>query len=175
MTPARGVAAIKAAAALLFLVHMAATCAPNVPEQSALSPASLPFRHYEEVTGLWQTWDMFTTIPYYHHYDVDLEVMEPDGRRDRVGALLPGLRPYDHALRTETFFMRLLYDPTYARYLDQYAERACAEIRARRGHGGQRIAVHESCERLRWLTQIREDGVIANHEEHTSRAFECGG
>jgi hypothetical protein len=175
MTAGRGAAALKGAAVLVFLGHMAATCAPNIPEQSALGAASPPFHHYEELTGLWQTWDMFTTIPYYHHYDVDIEVTEIDGHVDHVGPLLPGLRPYDHALRTETLFMRLLYDAHFDEYLNQYADQACAEIRARRGHGGQKIVVHESCERMRWLNQIREDGVISNHEEHSSRPFVCGG
>jgi hypothetical protein len=155
---------------------MFATCAQGIPETSALRPVALPFRHYDELTGLWQTWDMFTTIPYFHGYALDLVVTEPDGRIETAGALLPGLRTFDaHVVRTETLFMRYLYDPEYAPYLHAYVARACGELHARMGHGGQKLIVRESIQRMRWLNQIREDGVIANPEEHASQVFECGG
>jgi hypothetical protein len=166
---------LKALASLLFLGHMAATCVQALPEQSAIRPLSVPFRHYEELVGLWQTWDMFTTIPYFHDYDVDLQVTDTDGGISHEGILLPGLRPFDRAVRTETLFMRLLYDPDFVPYLHGYVDEACREIRTKRGHGGQKIVVHESCQRMRFLNQIREDGKIANPEDHASAVFTCGG
>jgi hypothetical protein len=170
----RATAALKRAACALFVWHMVATCAQHVPRQSALYPATTPFLHYQELTGLWQGWDMFTTIPYYHSYSIDVLVEEPDGRMERVGVGLPGLRKYDGVIRTETLFSRILYDPDFRPYLDAYADKMCAELRARLGHGGQKIVVHESCERLRWLEQIRIDGLIATHEDHSSQVFTCG-
>jgi hypothetical protein len=164
---------LKRAACVLFAWHMVATCAQHVPRQSALYAATTPFEHYQELTGLWQGWDMFTTIPYYHSYFVDVLVEEPDGRVERVGVGLPGLRKYDKVIRTETLFSRILYDPDFRPYLDAYADRMCAELRSRIGHGGQRIVLRESCERLRWLEQIRLDGVIATPEEHSSQVFRC--
>lgn len=166
-------APLKRAACVLFAWHMAATCAQHVPRPSALYGATTPFLHYQELTGLWQAWDMFTTIPYYHSYAVDVLATEPDGRLERVGVGLPGLRRYDNVIRTETLFSRILYDPDFRPYLDAYAVKMCAEIRARTGHGGQKIVVHESCERLRFVEQIRQDGVIANHEDHSSEVFTC--
>jgi hypothetical protein len=166
---------LKGLASLLFLGHMTATCVQAIPEQSSLRPLSSPFRRYEEITGLWQTWDMFTTIPYFHDYRVDLEVTDADGKVTREGVLLPGLRGFDRAVRTETLFMRYLYDPAFSPYLSGYIDRVCGELRTKRGHGGQKIVVRESCQRLRWLNQIREDGTIATPEEHASQAFACGG
>jgi len=166
--------ALKASACVLFVGHMVATCVQAIPDTSALRPVSLPFRHYEEITGLWQTWDMFTTIPYYHDYRIDLQVTDTDGHVERHGVLLPGLRKFDlRAVRTETLFTRYLYDPDFGPYVHGYIDKACAELRARKGHGGQKIVLHESCQRMRWLAQIREDGVIANPEEHSSQEFAC--
>jgi hypothetical protein len=165
---------LKALASLLFLGHMAATCVQALPAESAIRPLSVPFRHYEEVVGLWQTWDMFTTIPYFHDYHVDLQVTGADGRVTQEGVLLPGLRGFDRAVRTETLFMRLLYDPEFAPYLHGYIDNVCHELRAKRANGGQKVVVHESCQRMRFLNQIREDGKIANPEEHSSQVFTCG-
>jgi hypothetical protein len=173
MTPAAWSTPLKGIASLLFLGHMTATCVQGIPEQSSLRPLSVPFRHYEEMTGLWQTWDMFTTIPYYHDYRVDLDVTEPGSEATREGVLLPGLREFDHAVRTETLFVRYLYDPDFAPYLNGYVDRACSELHAKSGHGGQKVAVRESCQRMRWLNQIREDGTIAIPEEHSSKVFAC--
>lgn len=172
--PPRWARVLKATASLLFVGHMVATCAQGIPETSALRPLSAPFRHYEELTGLWQTWDMFTTIPYYHHYHIELQVTAADGHMERAGVLLPGMRDFDlRAVRTETLFMRYLYDPEFDSYLHGYIEKACSELRAKSGRGGQKIVLREHCQRMRWLSQIREDGVIANPEEHSSQVFTC--
>ena len=166
---------LKKAACALFVWHMVATCAQQVPRTSALASANQPFLHYQEATGLWQGWDMFTTIPYYHAYSIDILATEPDGRVERVGVGLPGLGKFGHVIRTETMFSRILYDPEFKPYLDAYERQMCAELRGRIGHGGQKIVVHESCERMRYVEQIRADGVIATHEEHSSQPFTCGG
>jgi hypothetical protein len=165
--------ALKTAACGLFLWHMMATCAQQIPRASALAPASKPFVHYEEATGIWQGWDMFTTIPYYHSYSLDVIATEPDGRLERVGVGLPGFTAFGHVVRTETAFSRILYEPDFQGYLDGYYVKMCAALKARLGHGGQKIVVRETAERMRYLEQIRADGVIANREEHNSPSFTC--
>jgi hypothetical protein len=154
---------LKTAACAFFLWHMLAIASQQIPRASALAPASKPFVHYQEATGIWQGWDMFTTIPYYHSYALDVIATEPDARMER----------FDHVVRTETAFSRILYEPDYQAYLDGYYVKMCAALRARLGHGGQKIVVRESVERLRYLDQIRADGVIAKHEEHNSPTFTC--
>jgi len=166
--------ALKGGACLLFLGHMAATCAPHVPAQSALQPLSSPFVPYQELTGTWQSWDMFTTIPYLHAYDIGAHVTESDGTTTKIGVVLPGLRPYDRSVRGETFFLRVGSDANFDAYLGGYVESMCAALRARSGHGGQTLVFDESYERLRWLQDIRADGMISAHEDHTSRPFGCG-
>jgi hypothetical protein len=170
----RWVVALKGAACVFFLGHMAATCAPHVPVQSALQPLSQPFVHYEELTGNWQSWDMFTTIPYLHDYDVAVDVTDADGQKSTTGVTLPGLARYDRSVRNEAFFLRVVGDATYAAYLGGYVRNVCAALRARSGRGGQQLVFHESYERLRWLNEIRENGVISVHEDHPSKTFPCG-
>jgi hypothetical protein len=77
-------------------------------------------------------------------------------------------------VRTETLFVRYLYTPEFGPYLSAYFDKVCGELRARHGHGGQKVIIRESCQRMRWLNQIREDGTIATPEEHASPVFTCG-
>jgi hypothetical protein len=166
--------ALKCAACVLFLGHMAATCAQHVPAQSALRPVSQAFLYYEELTGIWQSWDMFTTVTYLHGYEITLEVTESDGQTRRAGPILPGLANYDHAVRSETLFLRVVGDGDYAGYLEGYTERLCTALRASSGRGGQKIVLHEWYDRLRWLNEIRDNGVISTREDHPSKTFACG-
>jgi hypothetical protein len=173
--PGRLVTAGKAAACVLFAGHMAATCTQHIPEQSALRPLAAPFYPYEELTGIWQTWNMFTTPPYLHSFDADVEVTEADGTHGAVGPMLPGVRPFDHTLRAESFFTCVVDEASCVYYARDYVVRMCAELRARLGHGGQKIVIHEITERLHLLPDIRANGIIGIHEEHRSKPFDCGG
>ncbi len=165
--------AAKTAACALFAWHMLATCSQQIPRASALYPANRPFVPYQDATGLWQGWDMFTTIPYYHSYSLDVLATEPDGHQERVGIGLPGFSKYGGVIRTETMFSRILYDADFRAYLEGYEQKMCAELREHLGRGGQKIVVHESAERMRFVDQIRADGVIATHEDHSSQPFSC--
>jgi hypothetical protein len=89
--------------------------------------------------------------------------------------MLPGVRPYDRTLRAESFFTCVVDEPSCAFYARDYAGHMCLELRARLGHGGQTIVIHESFERLRLLPDIRANGVIGTREDHRSRRFDCGG
>ncbi|MGH7269261.1 MAG: hypothetical protein ACREJ3_02425 [Polyangiaceae bacterium] len=174
-TPRRLVTALKALACVAFAGHMAATCTQSIPAQSSLRPLAQPFYRYEELTGLWQSWNMFVTVPYFHGYDVNVEVTEPDGAKETAGVMLPGLRSFDHSLRAESFLMCVLGDPSCTRYLPGYVDGVCSALRAKSGHGHQKIVFHESYQRLRFLREIRSDGVIAKPEEHRSKTFDCRG
>jgi hypothetical protein len=117
---------------------------------------------------------MFTTAPYFHSYRVDLEVTDANGTKTTRGVMLPGLEPFDHTLRAESFFSCVLEERDCSAYLDGYVASVCSGLRAETGHGGQRLVLKESLERLRRIPDIRESGVIANPEEHTSKSFPCG-
>ena len=175
MPRGRLVTVAKAAACVVFAGHMAATCTQHIPAGSALRPLAAPFVHYDELTGIWQSWNMFTTPPYLHAYDVDLEVLERDGTSGAAGPMLPGIRRYDGSLRAESFFTCVVDDPSCSAYLAGYLDRMCAALHTRLGHGGQRIVLHEVYDRLRLLPDIRANGVIGAREDHRSKAFACGG
>jgi hypothetical protein len=175
-TPApkrRAVDVLKACACVLFAGHMAATCTQQIPPGSALTPLARPFAHYEELTGIWQSWNMFTTAPYFHGYRVDLDVTGPGGKRSTAGVMVPGLLPYDGTLRAESMLTCVLGDASCFRYLPGYVQQVCRELRARDGRGGHKLVFHESYERLRLLPDIRATGVISNHEDHRSKSFDC--
>ena len=152
---------LKAGACAFFVWHMMAIAVQQIPQGSALAPASRPFVRYEEATGIWQGWDMFTTIPYYHSYGLDVIATEPDGHMERVGIGLPGFTGYGGVVRTETAFSRILYEPDFQGYLNAYYAKMCVALRERLGNGGQKIFVRESAGRMRFLDQIRADGVIS--------------
>jgi hypothetical protein len=172
--PSRAMVTFQALACLLFAGHMATTCGQQIPPQSALYPAMPALSHYLESTGSWQSWNMFTTAPYFHAYRVDLDVTETNGTKARRGVMLPGFEPFDHTIRAESFFVSVLEDPTFVAYLDGYVAAACSSLRAEAGHGGQALVLVESIERLHRLGDIRANGVIANPEEHPSKRFTCG-
>ncbi|MGH7440711.1 MAG: hypothetical protein ACRENE_33885 [Polyangiaceae bacterium] len=164
---------LKAAACAFFVWHMLAIAVQQIPQASALAPLKRPFVHYQEATGIWQGWDMFTTIPYYHSYGLDVIATEPDGHMERVGVGLPGFTSFGGVVRTETAFSRILYEPDFDGYLGAYDVKMCSALHERLGHGGQKIFVRESAGRLRFLEQIRADGVISKPEEHDSPSFTC--
>ncbi len=172
--PPRAVTAFKALACVLFVGHMAATCAQQIPPRSALAELVPPLGHYLQLTGTWQSWNMFTTAPYFHAYRVDLDVTQADGTKVKRGAVLPGLKPFDPTLRSESFFTCALDDPDFAPYLDGYFAAVCSALRAESGRGRQTIMLTESLERLRLIPDIRKNGIISNHEERPSKSFTCG-
>jgi hypothetical protein len=161
--------AIKWTATVLFAGHMFSTCVQQIPIDSALHPLEKLFVAYQAITGTWQTWDMFVTIPYLHAYDVRLDVTEPDGTTSTAGAELPGLHPYDGDTRPEAFFTRVLDEKSFAGYLAAYERRICAALRDERGHGGQTVVIHETFENIRSVADIRAGGPIGKRDEHLTK------
>ncbi len=170
--PTRSATALKAASTVLFLGHMLATCVQHIPRDSSLRPAASPFVGYQALTGIWQDWDMFVTIPYLHAYNVSLEVVDADGTTVSAGPVLPGLRPYDGEIRSEGFFTRVLDEEPFAGYRDAYSQNVCSALRASSGRGGQTLVFHEVFSRIRPIAEIREGGGIGKRDTHQTK-FAC--
>jgi hypothetical protein len=151
---------------------MLATSVQHIPKDSSLRPVAEPFVPYQALTGIWQDWDMFTTIPYLHSYDVALDVTEANGTSEASGPLLPGLRPYDGDIRTEALFTRVLEEQAFAGYREGYFRSVCAALRASSGKGGQTLVFREKYERIRALAEIRAGGGIGRRDEHKMN-FAC--
>jgi hypothetical protein len=164
--------ALKVATTLLFLGHMLATSVQHIPKDSALRVAADPFVPYLALTGIWQDWDMFTTIPYLHLYDVALDVTDANGTSVAAGPVLPGLRAYNGDIRPEAFFTRVLEEQAFASYRETYFRSVCAALRASTGKGGQTLVFRETYERIRPLAEIRAGGGIGRPDEHKTK-FAC--
>jgi hypothetical protein len=171
LSPQRATA-LKAATTLLLLGHMLATSVQHIPRDSALRPAATPFVAYQALTGIWQDWDMFITIPYLHSYDVALDVTNAKGTSTSYGPMLPGLRAYDGDIRTEGFFTRVLEEDVFAGYRDAYFRSVCAALRASSGEGGQTLVFRETFERIRPLADIQAGNGIGKQDEHRTK-FAC--
>jgi hypothetical protein len=168
----RHTTALKTATTLLFLGHMLATSVQHIPRDSALRPAAAPFVAYQALTGIWQDWDMFITIPYLHSYDVGLDVTDAKGTSASYGPMLPGLRAYDGDIRAEGFFTRVLDEEGFAGYRAGYFRSVCAALRASSGEGGQTLVFHETFERIRSLADIQAGKGIGSRDEHRTK-FAC--
>jgi hypothetical protein len=163
---------LKIGATLLLLAHMLATCVQHIPKDSALRPAAAPFVGYQALTGIWQDWDMFITIPYLHAYDVTLEVTDAKTTSAAYGPMLPGLRAYDGDIRSEAFFTRVLNEEAFTGYRDAYFRSVCKALLEASAHGGQTLVFREKFSRIRPLVDIRAGGGIGKRDEHTMK-FEC--
>jgi hypothetical protein len=132
-----------------------------VPKSSAPSKALLPyFREYLLATGNHNTWRMFIDRPSYRSYGVVLAVEAQDGRKMRVGPVLPGLEPYDGSLRVLKVFHS--YNRTrYQRYRQPYLESAKQQIQQKFGVTPRSIAIVYEVEQLEKLENIRRTGVLA--------------
>jgi hypothetical protein len=164
--------ALKVVATVLFLGHMLATSIQHIPRESALRPAAEPFVAYQALTGIWQDWDMFITIPYLHSYDVALDVGDGEETSTSYGPMLPGLRAYDGDIRSEGFFTRVLEEESFTVYREAYFRSVCAALRASSGKGGQTLVFRETFERIRPLSEIRAGGTIGKRDEHKTK-FAC--
>lgn len=161
---------VRTVACAFFLFHIAAISIANVPETTALGSAfHAPFETYVRVAGLWQSWDMFTTIPYYLDLDAELVALV-DGREVRFGPMLPGLSRYRKELRVHGFFLRIT-EPggEWSHYSNAYFRAACRAVSTRTGVEPTRIGLDLLAGRIRPLADVRRDHRIAQIER---RGFE---
>jgi hypothetical protein len=103
---------------LLLLVHACAVSLTAVPSNSALYVALFPyFKSYWHLTGTWQSWKMFHSIPYDHAYDIEVTISNADDHQHESGFVLPNLL-------TDTSNLRLykLYSSFHNEYYDAYRQ-----------------------------------------------------
>jgi hypothetical protein len=160
-------------AALVF--HLAAITTSNLPANTPLGNAIYrPFSWYLSPTGLWQTWDMFTTIPHFFDLNGALVAIDDHGRTTRRGPLLPGFRPLVRTVRIQGTFMRLAFSAdSYSSYTKRYRAAVCRALDAE--HPGQTIQVGFElvAQELRSLDDIRKDGHIAQPKTYSFGPTPC--
>lgn len=156
---------LKVLAALFFTYHMVAvTFAGLVPRRSALSKELFPhFRPYLLTTGNNNTWRMFIDRPVYRRFNVVLAVETEQGKKMRLGPILPGLLPYDQSLRALKVFHS--YDSKrYRRYRRWYLESAKRQIKRMQGRAPKSIELRYEADKLNALDTIRRGGKLTTHK-----------
>jgi len=159
--------------ALVF--HLAAITISNLPANTAFgSGIYRPFAWYLTPTGLWQTWDMFTTIPHFLNLDGFLVVVDEHGGQTRVGPLLPGLTPFVQTTRVQGTFMRLAFsNESYAGYSKRYLGAVCRAVLERRHGAPTQVGFELRADELRPLEDVQKDGRIAQLKTYSFGPTPC--
>lgn len=169
----RRVIRIAICSALVF--HLAAVTFSNIPATTALGAGiHRPFAWYLGPTGLWQTWDMFTTIPHFFDLDGRLVVVDENGKESRRGPLLPGFARFMRTVRIQGTFMRLAFSSDlYDSYTNRYRSAVCRALLAER-HGAQTSVGFELlAQELRSVDDIRKDGRISQLKTYNFGPATC--
>ena len=159
MRSSTAVTALKVFAALFFTYHMVAiTFAGLVPRGSALGDEFFPhFRPYLLATGNANSWRMFIDRPVYRRYNVVLAVETQQGKKMRLGPILPGLLPYDQSLRALKVFHNY-NSKRYGNYRRWYLESAKRQIEKMQGQAPRSIEIRYETDKLIGLDKIRRNG-----------------
>jgi hypothetical protein len=170
---ARRALRIAICAALTF--HLAAITVANLPANSPLGGAIYaPFAWYLTPTGLWQTWDMFTTIPHFLDLDGALVVADEAGHVTRRGPLLPHFTPFARTVRIQGTFMRLAFSAdSYTSYTKRYRAAVCRALVAEGRSATTQVGFELYAKELRSLDDIRKDGRIAQPKTYTYGPAAC--
>ena len=165
----------RAALTFFLLYHLAAMTTANMPRSTALggSPHAA-FDPYVSSFALWQSWDMFTTIP--HFLSLEGVLVSFDGQRHpaQQGPLLPGLRPFERRHRLSGTFLRLAFSADhYPGVSDRYLAAVCRALRARDGVAPAGVGFELRVEQMRPLAEIRSDGRIADPKIYTFGPAAC--
>lgn len=168
--------ALRVAACVALLFHLTAITASNLPASTALGTGiHRPFAWYLTPTGLWQTWDMFTTIPHFLDLDGHLVVVDEKGGVTHRGPLLPGLAPFLKTVRIQGTFMRLAFSSdTYGNYAQRYRAAICQSLLAARNGAPTSVGFELVAQELRPLQDIRRDGRIAQPKTYPFGPTPCG-
>jgi len=160
-------------AALVF--HLAAITVSNLPANTAFGPGIyVPFAWYLTPTGLWQTWDMFTTIPHFFDLDGRLVVVDEHGDVTRRGPLLPGFTRFLKTVRIQGTFMRLAFSSdSYQSYTRRYRAAVCRALLAERHGAPTSVGFELVAQELRPLADIRKDARIAQPKTYTFGPTPC--
>ncbi len=117
---------------------------------------------------------MFSTIPWFHKLDATLLVLDETGATSEHPPVLPGLKPAPDSLRFAAAWVRLAGPSgTAHQHGRNYFQNACSAAQATLGRRVRSVKLRLEAQRLRSLSQIRRDGVIAKPETHTSRPYTC--
>lgn len=153
----------RAALCAILIFHLAAITITNVPRTTALgSTFHRPFDAYLSFTGLWQSWAMFTTIPYYLEVDGSFVAIGADGRQTEYGPMLPGLEPYRKDPAIDVMFLRLGFVSDYAAYGGRYTAALCKAVAERTGTVPAGISFELRTKQLRPMKDVLRDGRIAD-------------
>jgi hypothetical protein len=166
---------IRGIACVFFLYHLAAITLTNISTSTALGNNVHPWiRPYIRHTGLWQEWDMFTTIPYYQGIQGRLVATFPDQRTQEFGPLIPGFGETYTSLRVSSLFARIMWSRNaFQTNIGQWERTACHVVEAHSGEQPRHVQLKLDTQRLNTLSQVRSTGKIARPEQFTTRPAMC--
>ena len=155
--------ALSVCACVYFVFHLTAITMANVSRTTELGDGfHRPFDWYVRATGLFQYWDMFTTIPRFVSMDGALVASDSSGRVAEYGPMLPGLLPYRNTSRVHGMFLRLAFsDENYPGYSGRYLAAVCRAIGERVGAEPSQVGFELRTRQLRRLEDVRRDGQIS--------------
>ncbi|HLK37740.1 MAG TPA: hypothetical protein VKU41_13360 [Polyangiaceae bacterium] len=142
------------------LYHMGASLLSNMPSTTAFGgELRAPFEAYIFHAGLWQSWTMFTTIPYFRSIHPVLLAHAPGGAETEYGAILPGLEGYRQRTRLTGLFLRYTFPaPDMAGFARGYVHDACDAIEAASGVRPAFVGLRLDSEHLVPLDRVRTSG-----------------
>jgi hypothetical protein len=160
---------------LACVFHLAAITVANLPANTAFGAGIYrPFAWYLSPTGLWQTWDMFTTIPHFLDLDGSLVGVDESGTVTRYGPLLPGLTPFVQSTRIQGTFMRLAFSTeSYPTYAKRYLTAVCHALLERRHGAPTQVGFELRADELRALGDVQKDGRIAQLKTYSFGPTPC--
>jgi hypothetical protein len=166
---------LRAAVCAALVFHIAAITVANLPANTVYGAGIYrPFAWYLTPTGLWQTWDMFTTIPHFFDLDGRLVVADEHGTVTRRGPLLPDFAPFVKTVRIQGTFMRLVFsNDTYGSYATRYRAAVCRALLAERKGAPTSVGFELVAQELRPLEDIRKDGRIAQSKTYPFGPTPC--
>lgn len=162
--------------ATAFMVyHLAAVTIANLSTSTTLRGHLHPwFRPYTSLLGLWQEWDMFTTIPYYAEMRPTLIAAFPGQPQKEFGPMLPGLESAPNNLKITSVFSRVMWSRSaFETNVSQWERAGCLAVARATGVMPRSVQLKLSTQRLNPLAQVRSTGESSHPEEFTTRPALC--
>jgi len=155
--------------------HLTAITLGNVPQNTAMgSTFHRPFRLYLGVFSLYQTWDMFTTIPHFLAMTGELLAEDAAGNPVRRGPLLPGFEGYRNDNRLHVTFMRLAFSPdSYPGFPQRYLASVCRALTNEFGAPPKQVGFELRVMQLRPLSDVRRDHRIGEPKTISFGPTQC--
>jgi hypothetical protein len=159
----------------VLVFHLAAITMANVSRTTALGTTfHRPFETYIDAARLWQSWDMFTTIPHFHDMAGALVAFDDQGNITRYGPMLPDLRPLRKDPRIIGAFLRLAFvEDGYAAYNVRYLRAVCDAIATRSGKRPAKVGFELYTEELRSIQDVQRDNRIGERKTYPFGPIAC--